>query len=121
MARTAYIETLIGGLDSTLRRALKQVFEYVLGNLRLGRIEDKQRAENFQMFFFKATTPTTANTEFEIVHGFGRAPYLLLPVLPLDVVGAKMVRLEVSKASDANRIYLKSPETDATFYVGLEV
>jgi hypothetical protein len=43
-----------------------------------------------------------------------------MPVLPLDTVNAKIVRLQVSRAADANRIYLKSPDTDAAVYFYLE-
>lgn len=110
----------MGSLDAQSRRAFKQIFEYLLANLRLGRPEPKERSENFQMYAYEATTPSTANAEFEIVHGLGKAPYLLIPIIPLDTPGAKIVRLEVSKAADSNRVYLKSPDTDAPIRVFIE-
>lgn len=119
MANPAYIKTLFGGVEPILRRGLDQAWEYILGNLRFGQPEDQERAENFQAYFYSTTTPAVANTEFTIAHGLGRAPYLLIPVLSLDV-GAQLVRLSVSRAPDAARVYLKSPETNAPVTILLE-
>lgn len=120
MANPSYLKTLFGGADAGLRRALDQAWEYILGNLRFGRPVDQDRAENFQAYFYEATTPGVANTEFSIAHGLGRAPYLLIPVMPLNTVGAQMVRLEVTRAADESRIYLSSPDTDAPITILLE-
>lgn len=119
MARATYIETLFGSLDAPIRRALKQAFTYLLDNLRFGRPEHSGRAENLQAYFFSGTTPSTANEEFSIIHGLGRAPYLAIPVLPLDA-GATFVRLHVPRAPDGNRIYLTSPETNAPITILVE-
>jgi hypothetical protein len=40
-------------------------------------------------------------------------PHYALPVLELDRPGAKVVPLEVTRAADARRIYLKSTSTSA--------
>lgn len=120
MARPAHVESLAGGLDAPLRRVFKEVAEYLLNNLRWGRADNKARAENAQIYFYHVTTPAVAGTEFEIVHGLSTIPYLLIPVLPLDVAGKKIVELEVSKPADETRIYLKSPKTSAPIVVGVE-
>ena len=120
MATTPYVESMLGGLDAGLRKALSQIFTYVLGNLRFGRPEHQERAENLQAYFYEATTPSVAGTEFSIAHGLQRAPYLLIPVLPLDTVGAKTVPLEVSKAADDQRLYLKSTTASAPIRVLVE-
>jgi hypothetical protein len=119
MANPSYLKSLYGGVDPVLRRALGLTWDYILGNLRFGQPEDQTRSENFQAYFYSVTTPAVANTEFTIAHGLGRAPYLLIPVLALDV-NAQLVRLTVSRAPDAARVYLKSPDTNAPVTILLE-
>jgi hypothetical protein len=120
MANPGAIQTYLGGLDSTIRKVLINVFDYVLPNLRWGRAVHQSRAENLQAYFLEGTTHSVANTEFSIAHGLASAPYLLIPVLPLDAEGAKLVPLEVSRAADASRVYLKSSETDAPIVILVE-
>lgn len=120
MANLPYVETLLGGLERPVRRALVAAFEHVLGNLRIGRPTNQARAENLQLYFLTATTPAVANTEFTVAHGLAVAPYLLIQVLPLQTLGAKMVRLEVSRVADTTRLYLKSPDTSAPITVAVE-
>lgn len=122
MATPAYVETLMGALNADIRRVFRVVFTYLLANLRFGRPDATtgKRSENFQLYPVEGTTPSVANTEFSIAHRLGVAPYLALPVLPLQTQGAKMVRLEVSRVADTNRVYLKSPDTDATFTLLIE-
>lgn len=120
MASLGYVEALLGTVESGLRRTLKEVFRYLLGNLRLGRIEDQSRSENLQAYYYTATTAAASTTTFSFTHGLGRAPYLLVPVLPLDVVNAQLVPLSVPQASDSQRVYLRSTTTSATIYVLVE-
>lgn len=120
MASSAYVETAIGGLDSAVKKALKTIFDYVLKNLRLGRPGHQVASENLQAVFVQGTTPSIANTEFSIEHGMATTPYLATPVLDLQTVGSTVVRLQVSRAPDARRIYLKSPDTDAAVTVLVE-
>lgn len=122
MADFGNVDVMLASLpDSDQRKLFSAVFKYILkSGLRFGRAIAGDATENFGGGFFKATTPAVANEEFTVVHSFGRKPYLLIPVLPLDTVNAKIVRLQVSKAADATRIYLKSPDTDAAVYFYLE-
>lgn len=120
MATPSYVDTLLGGLPIDQRRVWKSVWDYVLGNLRFGHAEDGTPSENFPAGFYTATTPAIANTEFSIKHGFGKAPYLLIPVLPLDVVNATIVPLTTSRAADNARVYLKSSASSAPITVFLE-
>ena len=53
-------------------------------------------------------------------HGIGIAPKWLVPVLDLTKVNAQLVPLQVSRAPDANRIYLKSTSTSAVFSAFIE-
>ena len=76
--------------------------------------------ENFGGGFMQATTPATPGTEFSIAHNFGRAPYLAIPVLPLDMVGAQLVPLTVSRAADDKRIYLSSTVANAPIVIAVE-
>src|SRR3990167_485230 len=121
MADMGYIESHLAGLsDQALRKILKSIFEYLLKDVRFGRAEDGEPSKNFGAGFFAATTASVAGTEFSIEHTFGRTPYLLIATLPLDKVGAKIVPLEVSKAADAAKGYLKSTVVDAPIYCYLE-
>lgn len=123
MASPSYVNSLMGGLDAALKRSLTFIFEYVLNNLRLGRPDaesDRTRAENFQWYYHEATTPSTPDEEFSVSHGIGREPYALIPVLNLQVVGSKMVRLTVTRLPDSRRVYLSSPDADAAIGFYLE-
>lgn len=120
MADIAYVKSFLGGIDAAIKRAVSAALEYILDNLTIGAVEDGTRADNFQWYFRKLTTPGTANQEFSVTHSLGRKPRLLIPILPLDVQGAKLVPLEVSEIADESRVYLKSSETNATTYVLIE-
>lgn len=120
MATPGYIDSLLGGLEADLRVALKRIFDYVLRNLRFGPVANNVRTENFQAYYYTATTPATASQEFSIAHGLGRVPYVLIPVLSLDSVNQSIVSLTVSRAADASRVYLKSSSTSVAIAVMVE-
>lgn len=120
MADLAYVESSFGGTDEKTKKAAVDSFRYVLGNLTLGAPEDARRAKNFQWYWFNATTSSNANEEFSIAHGLQRVPNVIIPVLPLNAVGGRLVDLQVSRAADVNRIYLKSASTSAPITVLIE-
>lgn len=120
MADIGYIEAELGGEEPARKKGLMNAFRYLLGNLTLGAPEHAKRSKNFQWYWFEATTSSVANQEFSVSHGLGRVPTVLLPVLPLGTVGARTVNLEVSRAADANRFYLKSASTSAPVVVLVE-
>ena len=120
MANPSYVESLLGPLPVAERRVFSDVFRYVLNNLRWGPVAHQVRAENFQSYALTATTPGTADQEFSIAHGLGRVPTTVMPVLALDQVGSVMPILKVTRAADANRVYLSSPSTSVTFSVWAE-
>lgn len=117
MANASYVESLLGGIDRDLRAAFKRVHDYILTNLRFGPATHQTRASNWQAYYLTSTTPADANVEFSVVHGLGKAPYLLIPVLPLDRVGAATINLQVTRAADANRVYLRSPSTNVPVWI----
>jgi len=119
VASKGYIEQLLNGMPYEQRRPLLTAFNYLLDNLRLGLRSDRTRAENLQGYRYDVTTHADANTEFSFAHGLGSAPYLLVPVLPLES-GAQLVPLTVSKAPDGERVYLKSSSTGASVSVYIE-
>ena len=94
-------------------------FNYVQDSFRLGPIEAGKRATNAQIYWITGTTPATGNTEFSIEHGIGQTPQYLIPGAPLNGIGAMIVPLEVSRAADERRVYLKSSSTSAAIYVGV--
>ena len=88
--------------------------------LRFGHPDAGTRAENFQIYFFRATTPAVANTEFSIHHGLQITPSLAIPLVPLDEVGASLITLTVTRVADTERVYFSSPQTNTSFTLGLE-
>src|SRR3990172_785306 len=74
--------------------------------LRFGPV-DSAKAENFNGFNVTSTT-ATSTSEFSIEHGMGRAPYRAMPALDLNVIGASIVPLTVTRAADHRRIYVKT-------------
>lgn len=120
MADPGYVKTLANTLPADVRRVLGLIGEYILGNLKIGRPTHQTRATNLQAYHLTGRTPATPDTEFSIEHGLATAPYLLIPVLDLQTVGALLVPLETARAADNRRIYLKSSEGDATFNVVIE-
>ena len=116
MADIGSVEAEFGSLPPEHKKALVAAFRYVLSNLSFAR-QDRGRAQNAQVYYTSGTTSSNANTEFSLAHGLGEVPSYLLPVLPLDEVGAQMVQLQVSRAADARRVYLKSSSTSAAITV----
>lgn len=108
MADIGYIRTLLRGIpDQKMRTILEAAFTHTLDNLRFGVPEHQTRAENFQAYWQQSTTATSTG-EFSIAHGLQTTPHYAIPVLELDRVGAKAGFLTVTRAADAQRIYLKA-------------
>ena len=97
----------LGGLPADTKKVLTNLFTYLVPNLRFGPVDHQTKAENFQAYFVESTTAASTG-EFSIQHGLGRTPYLAIPVLPLDLVGAQLVPLTVTRAADGQRVYLKT-------------
>lgn len=130
MAAPGSVEAILSSIpDPQLQRAMKNLFRYILTNLAFGRATGSTSqsaastavpSENLVGGYFTATTPGVANQEFAVAHSFGHAPYLAVPVLPLDQVNASMVQLTVSRAADASNVYFKSPATSQPIYLYIE-
>ena len=120
MSITGYVESLLGGLPPDVKKVETEIYRYVLPNGRFGPVSHQAKTENFNAVYVASTTAAVANTEFSILHGLGRAPYVVIPVLPLDVIGGTIVRLQVTRAADAMRVYLRSPDTSAVIALYLE-
>ena len=113
MASIGYIKTLLNTIsDATLRNALTLCFEEALGQSRIG---DNDKAQNFAWFQTESTTHATANTEFSVLHGMEGPPNRFIPSLRLDVAGAQLVPLVVTRVADGRRAYFKSSSTGAVF------
>lgn len=121
MSSKGYVESLINRLEDSVRSSLRFAFEHVMDNGQVGGIGHQEKAVNFRWYRLDGTTSTTANAEFTIEHGLGMAPYHLMPMVPLTSSGVQMVRLRVTRAADASRIYLSSPDTNAAFTILAEV
>lgn len=121
MASIGFVESLIGGLAADVKRPLLEAFRYILPNARFGPVEHQAKAESFQGYYLSSTS-ATSTSEFSVVHGLGRTPYLCVPVLPLDLVGARTIPLTVTRAADGSRVYLKTEagSTSAPFSIYVE-
>lgn len=121
MAVPGFVEALLGGLTADVKRALVEVFRYVLPNGRFGPISHQTKSESFQAYYVNSTTDSSTG-EFSIVHGMGRTPYLGVMVVDLGAVGARTPILTVSRLADAQRVYLKADagSTNAPFSLLLE-
>lgn len=119
MAVKGYVGQLLNSLPSDIRKVLLAVFDYTSDNWRFGLRDNETRAENAQGYRFDGTTNSTAGDEFTIAHNLGSAPYLILPILPLDSSGGTLVPITVSRPADATRMYLKSSLASkaVSFYV----
>lgn len=120
MASAAYIETLLGSVAGDVKKAMKDVFTYLLRNVRFGRPGDAEPAENFSGHFYLGRTHAVSGTEFVIAHKLERAPYLAIPVLDLQTVGSETIPLQVTRAADSSFIYLASAEEDVPFVLYAE-
>jgi hypothetical protein len=120
MATPGTVQTLLGGLPTDTKRVLQAVFDFVLRSGRFGQPGHQMPTENVGRAFVEGTTHAVAGTEFSIVHGLEVAPYLAVPVLPLQSVNARIVPLTVTQAADARRIYLSSSEESAAFTLLVE-
>lgn len=110
--------------DPPQQNALNQFAQEVQSNLLAGRpvAGDNQtsRGANIRWFPLSTTTPATPNEEFSILHGLSTTPYNLIPCLPLDGIGGRIVDLAVTRAADAKRIYLSSSAASAPITVFVE-
>lgn len=120
MADLGSIETELNGMPDTGKNILVRIFRALVPFLVAGPVEHQRKLTNFARYYVTSTTSSVANTEFSIVHGMGRAPHTIRPVLPMDAVGAKVVRLTNTRVADAMRVYLSSPDTSAVVSVELE-
>jgi hypothetical protein len=114
MASLGYVESLLNTLPDGVKGPVVQAFREVMKNLTIGDPDDMNKAANFKWVRFDTVTSSVANTEFSIHHGQGSRPLVCWPVMFLDVNGGQTPRLLVTRAADAQRIYLSSPDTSAT-------
>lgn len=122
MADEGYVRSKLRGISNAGdKQILTDIFVYLMQNLRLGVPEHQQRATNLQAYWMQSTSASDTS-EFSIAHGLPNTPHYAIPVLELDRPGAKVVPMEVSRAADSRRIYLKVPagSTGAPFTLLVE-
>jgi hypothetical protein len=122
VADSGFIESEIKSLPVELRAKMLRIFRAFLKDIRFGHptgdVPDPM--VNMAGGFYHGTTPATPGNEFTIAHGFGRVPYLAVPVLRLDAVGSSLVSLTVSRAADDKRVYFTSTEASAPVSLAIE-
>jgi hypothetical protein len=116
VADIGYIESELGGVPADQKRGIVSAFRYTLNAFSFAPL-DKGRATNAQLYYLNVVTSSNANEEFSVAHGLDAAPSYLIPVLRLNEVGSQLVPLQVSKAPDGRRVYLKSSSTSAAISV----
>ena len=117
MADISYVKSQLSAFESEQRVALTRVFEHVLkATLRIG----PERAENVALQPYETRTHTTADQEFQIEHGLGRVPRVLLAGLKLDTANLEIVPLKVTRAATSRFLYLSSAETDVPIVVWVD-
>jgi hypothetical protein len=126
MASLGFIEGELKTLPKEVQPPLLRIMREVVKQMRFGHADAEtataggDACENFGAAFVQFTTPSIANTEVSVAHSFGRTPYLLFPVLPLDTVNAVLVPLTVTRVADDKRFFVSSSETSAVVTVYLE-
>lgn len=122
MADGGSIERKLQALPVEIRKIMIDVFRDFLKDLRFGHptgdVPDPM--VNMAGGFFHGITAHTPGTEFTIAHGFGRVPYLAVPVLRLDAVGSSIVSLTVAREADDKRLYFTSTDADVPFSLAVE-
>ena len=122
MADLGAIETEIKSLPVELRAPMLRIFRSFLKDIRFGHPlgESPDPMVNMAGGFFHATTPGTPGDTFSIAHGFGRVPYLAVPILRLDAVGSSIVPVTVARAADDKRVYFTSTEASTPISFAIE-
>lgn len=110
MASIGYVKTLLNRLPADQRPIWEAIVDEIMRQARIG---DSDKAQNFAWFATEFTTHGTANTEFSVEHGMGSPPSRFIPSVKLDVSGAQLVPLTVSRTADARRVYFRSSSTGA--------
>lgn len=100
--------------DPTIRQILTEIVEELAGKtgITMGDPDHQRKATNLRAYFQVSTTATSTG-EFSIRHGLNTAPTVAIPVIDLGQPGASLVPLEVTRAADGQRVYLKSTSTSA--------
>lgn len=122
MADLGLLTAKINSLPQNLRAPMLEIVTILTKDMRFGHPKQEQPdpALNFGGGFFAGTTAAIADDEFTIAHGFGRVPYLAIPVLPLDTENAEIVPLMVTRAADDKRLYFSSSVQSAPVLLYIE-
>lgn len=115
MADIGFVRGYLGGLPDNVKKALTDVFTYVLPNIRVGLPGHQKPAENLAWIQLDGVTSTTANQEFTIAHGLTMPPRVIFPCVDMTSSGTQLVRLYTTRPADSKRLYLRSPEVNAAF------
>lgn len=123
MADIGRIRALCQGIpDPTIKAVLIQICEELVGQtggIVFGDPDHQRRATNARAYFMVSTTAASTG-EFSIRHGLATAPTLALQVLDVGQPGSRLVPLTVTRAADAQRVYVKSESTGALFTLLVE-
>lgn len=116
MADLGYVTTTLRGIkDDDTKRVLMTIFTHILqSGLTIGEPKHQARSKNLAATYLNSTTASSTG-EFSIVHGLDSVPQFAVPMIDLRQAGAQFVPLEVSKAADSKRVYLKSTSPGAAF------
>ncbi len=117
MASKGRIDAALNALPQELRVPLRDALYYMMDAWKVG---SGARAENAQWYRVTSTTSSVTLEEFTVAHGLGAAPLQVFPVLDLTQIGSQLVTLQVTRAADAQFVYLRSASTSAVFTILIE-
>jgi hypothetical protein len=120
MPSTAYIESILSGLEPNARRVVSKAFEAVVSQMKFGPPIHQQPTRNWGGLYVQGQTAATPNEEFLVEHNLGKIPYVAIPVLSPRVAGSSVLDLAVSRPADDRFLYLKSSIANAAFWMIVE-
>lgn len=119
MADIGLLRQKAKAIPDPLTRSLMVEIVEELNRLTFGAVDAQRKVTNFALYHQPSTTGTSTS-EFSFRHGMDRTPHLAIPVLDLTQPGATLVPLEVTKAADSGRIFLKCSSTGRPFSLLVE-
>lgn len=121
MAAIGYLESLVNTLPADIRKVFVSFIREAFKTLAFGAPDTSAvAATNFAGNLVPVTTSSTANQEVVVPHSLARKPRLLIPMLDPNTVNATLPAITVTRAADANNVYVSSPVTDASFHFFVE-
>jgi hypothetical protein len=120
MPTTAYIESILSGLDPNSRRIIGKALETIVSQMKFGPPVRQQPTRNWGGLYVQGATADVPGEEFIVEHNLGKIPYLAIPVLSPRTTGSAVLDLAVTRPADDRYLYLKSSVPSTAFWLIVE-